>query len=168
MKIFIVEDDAMQAEMVKDHLQHNPRYQVTIFTTGEKMLERIGERPDVILLDHNLNSVEKKAMDGIDVLKKIKEKDEAIEVVMYSGQDSIEVAVDTMKYGAFDYIVKNASAFHRLDNILIKIIKLRKMGAENSRLKRNNTILLILVPVIIVVAVLVYYFLNVQKMGWSF
>lgn len=166
MKIFIVEDDKMQAEMVKDHLIQNHRNEVKSFENGEQMLEHLNEKPQVILLDYNLSSASKTAMDGANVLQKIKTFDEGIEVVMYSGQDSIEVAVKTMKYGAYDYIVKNSSAFQRLDNILIQILKLNKMRAENKRLKRNNILLFVILIIAVIGGLLAYYFYNVLKMGW--
>ena len=46
---------------------------------------------------------------------------------MFSGQDKIEVAVNTMKYGAFDYIVKSESAFHRSENVIFNLIKRMKL-----------------------------------------
>ena len=46
-------------------------------------------------------------MNGVDILKKIKQENEDIEVILISEQDDIEVVVDLLRHGAFDYIVKS-------------------------------------------------------------
>ena len=43
------------------------------------MLNRLNEKPDIVILDYNLNSVNKDAMEGIDILQQLKEKNENIE-----------------------------------------------------------------------------------------
>lgn len=137
LKIFVVDDDKMQREMVSDHLKAKPGYDVSTFETGEEMVKRLGEQPDVIILDYHLNSVNKDAAEGIDVLQRIKkEEDSKTEVIMYSGQDSLEVAVNTMRYGAFDYVVKNETAFHRIDGAIGKMLRLREAELDAARYKR--------------------------------
>jgi two-component system OmpR family response regulator len=55
---------------------------------------------------------------------------------MLSGQDKIQVAVNTMKYGAFDYIVKSESAFLRSEHVIFNIIKSLKLEGERNRYKK--------------------------------
>ncbi len=89
-------------------------------------------------------------MNGIDVLKKIKAEQPQIEVVMLSGQDKIQVAVNSMKYNAFDYIVKSESAFLRAEQVIFNIIKFSKIERERSLYKKltyllGGSIILILI-----------------------
>ena len=54
---------------------------------------------------------------------------------MFSGQDRIEVAVNSIKFGAFDYIVKSESAFHRSENVIFNIIRNMKLKRDASLYK---------------------------------
>lgn len=145
LKVYVVEDDTMQGEMVKDHLT-GKGYSVKLYNTGESFLKELeADKPDILVLDYNLNAVDKSAMEGIDILKRAKDKTPDLEVVMYSGQDSIDVAVDTMRYGAFDYVVKGEAAFSRLDFIIGKIRKQWEIQANEQRYRKLSTWLIALV-----------------------
>ncbi|MFM1744416.1 MAG: hypothetical protein RLZZ630_353, partial [Bacteroidota bacterium] len=90
-------------------------------------------KPSIVFLDYNLDSKVRQAMDGIDVLKEIKELDPQIEVVMISGQDKIDVAVNSIKYGAFDYIVKGEGAFLRAEKAIFNIYRFHRLqGSANA------------------------------------
>ena len=134
-KIFIVDDDPVLAEMLKDHLSKMTSYEVKIFETGEECLKNLGEKPGIVFLDFYLNSVNKEAMDGLEVLQEIKKVDPEADVVILSGQDKIEVAVKTMQYGAFDYIVKGESAFYRAEKVVFNIYRYKKLQGNASKYK---------------------------------
>lgn len=149
LKVYVVEDDTMQGEMVKDHLT-GKGYTVKLFNTGEGLLKELDtDAPDILVLDYNLNSVDKSALEGIDILKRVKDKNDNVEVIMYSGQDSIDVAVDTMRYGAFDYIVKGETAFSRLDFIIGKIRKQWEIMANEKHYRKMNTWLIALIAAMV-------------------
>jgi two-component system OmpR family response regulator len=154
MLIFVVDDDAMQQELLKDYLSKN--YTVKAFSNGEECLQSLSQNPAVIFLDYNLNSVNKKAKDGLTILKEIKKSHPDTEVVMFSGQEKIEIAVNTMTYGAFDYIVKSESAFVRADNVIKNILKRHKLQAENKLFKRL-TITLGGLAALLIIGVIVAY-----------
>ncbi len=141
--IFIVDDDPVLAEMLKDHLSKMTSYQIKIFETGEDCLNHIQEKPGIVFLDFYLNSVNKDAMDGLDVLQEIKKIDPDIDVVMLSGQDKIEVAVKTMQYGAFDYIVKGESSFYRAEKAVFNIYRFKKLQGNAETYKKLSIYLAI-------------------------
>jgi DNA-binding NtrC family response regulator len=93
-------------------------------------------KPQIIFLDYNFDKVGALAMNGIDILKEIKRETPETEVVMVSGQDKIEVAVNSMKYGAFDYIVKGESAFYRAENVIFNIIRRLKLQGQAGLYKK--------------------------------
>ncbi|MBK7888833.1 MAG: response regulator [Bacteroidetes bacterium] len=135
--IYIVDDEPMQRELLKDNLEKMPAYEIHAFPTGEECLAASQVRiPSIVFLDYNLNSQVRDAMDGIDILKELKKISAEIEVVMISGQDQIEVAVNTMKYGAFDYIVKGEGAFLRAEKTVFNIYRYHKMAGDASRYKK--------------------------------
>jgi len=80
---------------------------------GEKALSWLKNNPvDVVLLD-----VRMAGMDGIQVLRKIKENYPLVEVIMLTGHASTEVAIEGMEIGAFDYLMKPVD----LDELLYKL-----------------------------------------------
>ncbi|MEY3342917.1 MAG: hypothetical protein RL090_601 [Bacteroidota bacterium] len=141
--IFIVDDDPVLAEMLKDHLSKMTSYKIQIFETGEDCLKHMDQKPGIVFLDFYLNSVNKDAMDGLDVLQEIKKIDPEVDVVMLSGQDKIEVAVKTMQYGAFDYIVKGESSFYRAEKAVFNIYRFKKLQGNADTYKRLSIYLAI-------------------------
>lgn len=78
-------------------------------------------------------------MDGLDVLVELKKIIPQTEMVMLSGQDKIQVAVEVMKFGAFDYIVKGESAFYRAEKAVYNIYRYAKLR-KNASLYKKLTI----------------------------
>ena len=165
--IFIVDDDQMQSSMLQDYLSKYSTFDVHIFNSGEDCLKNISLDPQIVFLDYNFDKAGINAMNGIDILKEIKALKPAAEVVMISGQDRIDVAVNTMKYGAFDYIVKSESAFHRSENAIFNIIKRLKLQGEAS-LYKKLTITFGVALLIMIILVIVLYKTGVisKNPGW--
>ncbi len=106
-EILLVEDNKDHAEYTKSELEKSG-FKVEIAETGSECFEKLIENDfDLILLDYRLPE-----MDGLDVLKKIKEDGFDIPIIMVTGLGSEEVAVEAMKLGAYDYIVKSGSLSH--------------------------------------------------------
>jgi two-component system OmpR family response regulator len=165
--LFIVDDDPMQLEMLKDHLSKFKNFNIKTFSTGEECLMALTEKPDIIILDYNLNSVSKAAINGLDVLKLIKKDAPDAEVIMLSGQEKIEVAVNTMKYGAFDYVVKNESSFFRSENAIVNLLRRFNLTKETKMYKRlaiGFAIAFVVLIVIIAVLFLTGHITN--NVGW--
>ncbi len=154
--IFIVDDDPMQSAMLQDYLSKYSTFDVHIFNSGEDCLKNISLDPQIVFLDYYFDKAGNSAINGIDILKEIKAQKPSTEVVMISGQDRIEVAVNTMKYGAFDYIVKGESAFHRSENVIFNIIKRLKLEGEASLYKKLTITLGIALLVMIILVIVLY------------
>ncbi len=108
-KVFIVDDNELYAKASRHHLSLNPDNEVEVFFTGKECLANIYSRPNVIFLDYSLPD-----LSGIEVLRKIKESNPEIPVVIVSGQENVSTAVDLLKEGAYDYIVKDENAHERM------------------------------------------------------
>ena len=120
-KIFIVDDDPMICEMMTDILKDGGRYDTATFPTGEACLDELKERPDAVVLDYHLNEKVDNAMNGLEVLKKIKIHDYSIPVVMLSSQESYGVAAQTISKGAIHYVIKGNNAFDEVKELLDSI-----------------------------------------------
>lgn len=146
LRLSVIEDNKQMREMIKDHVSHFfPNSEVKIYPTGEAALTDLGETPDAIILDYHLDSIDATAMNGLQVLKKIKEKMDDVPVIIMTAEDKAEVAANTMKYGAYDYIVKNESAFQRLSLVLNNISGHAATKKNLGTQKFFNVVLFILV-----------------------
>jgi two-component system OmpR family response regulator len=94
------------------------------------------------------------------VLKSIREVKPDAKVIMLSGQDKIEVAIESMKYGAFDYVIKGETAFSRMENIINYVNEINNIRAANKTYKRVITSLIIILIAIIGISVMMALKLN--------
>ncbi|SMG11223.1 DNA-binding transcriptional response regulator, NtrC family, contains REC, AAA-type ATPase, and a Fis-type DNA-binding domains [Marivirga sericea] len=124
-KIFIVEDDPWYGEMLKYHLEMNPEYEITLFDNGREVLSNLYRKPDLVCIDFGLPD-----MNGEVLLKRLKQENVNLPVIIISGQEDIEVAVSLLKIGARDYIIKND---HTKENLWQAVINAR----ENTILKQE-------------------------------
>jgi len=117
-KIFVVDDDTMLTEAIKDWLTRNVPHQVSIFYTGEDCLKHLYEKPEVVVLDYFLNTVSKDAANGIEILKAIKKYDPSIHVIILSSQEHYGIAVQTIQKGAEQYVIKDEKAFEKIASLI--------------------------------------------------
>jgi DNA-binding NtrC family response regulator len=132
LNIFIVEDDVFFGQTLKYHLSLNPDYNVHLFEKGKDCLSNFHLKPDIICLDFGLPDVS-----GDVLLKKIKEINNKIPVIIISGQEDIEVAINFLKIGATDYIVKNNHTKDLLWNAIIKLRDNMNLIHEVEELKEK-------------------------------
>ena len=130
IQLFLVDDDALFLKSLEiDFFQHSD-FKIETYATGELCIENLSHKPDIIILDYQLDGIEKKAMNGIQTLDKIKSFNPEIPVVMLSSQDKIEVAINCMHHKAFDYVVKSETAFMRLQKKINTIISFKEIERE--------------------------------------
>lgn len=117
-KIFIVDDDTMLTEALQDYLTRKVAHDVQSFQTGEECLKHLSEAPDVIILDYYLNTVQKDAANGMEILEVIKKNYPRIHVIMLSSQEHYGVAMKTIQKGAEQYVIKDESAFEKIASMI--------------------------------------------------
>jgi two-component system chemotaxis response regulator CheY len=101
-KIMLVDDAAFMRMMIKDTLQKNGYTEIVEAGNGEQAINTyLAEKPDLILMDITMP-----VMDGLEALRKLKEMDKNIKVVMCSAMGQETMVVDALKLGAKDFIVK--------------------------------------------------------------
>lgn len=117
--IFIVDDEPLLSEMLTDYLKDQYEgFNIKSFPTGEACLQSLEEQPDAVVLDYYLNSKEKDAANGIDILKEIKKRNKALPVIILSSQKSYATAAQTILYGAVHYVIKGQDAFEEIFQLI--------------------------------------------------
>lgn len=129
-KIFILDDDVWYGSMLYHYLSLNPEYLVKRFDSPKEFFARLHENPDVITLDYSLPD-----SDGSEVLKRIKEVNKDIQVIIISGQEDVATAISLLKNGAFDYIVKDSDAKDRLWNTVMHLREISGLKQEVEELR---------------------------------
>ena len=117
--IFIVDDEPLLTEMLSDYLKDQYEgFTIKSFPTGEACLKSLDEHPDAVILDYYLNSKEKDAANGIDILKEIKRQNKSLPVIMLSSQKNYATASKTIMYGAVHYVIKGQDAFQEIYELI--------------------------------------------------
>jgi len=130
----LVVDDEKDIRFAINTLLSDQNYIVREADTVKKALEEIKKKiPDLVILDVLLDE---KDRDGIYVLKFIKEIHKNLPVIMISGHANIQVAVDSIKLGAFEFLEKPFNK-DRLLNFIKRGIENSNLKQENSKLKKN-------------------------------
>ncbi len=129
--VYIVDDEQTITKLLTHWLKEKLKYDIEIFSSGEEVLRKLSQKPDLILLDIMLPG-----MDGLDTLKRIKVFSEHIPVIMLSGQASIEVAIESLRFGAYDYFPKPID-LQRLETAVKNAIKNYELTQELERLRSD-------------------------------
>jgi DNA-binding NtrC family response regulator len=155
--IFIVEDNSVYNKLIVNHLRSHKLIRTESFLSGEECLKNIYRKPDIIIQDYLLDGI-----NGIDVLRATKKKYPDTEFIFLSGQDNIEIAINSMKFGAYDYIVKDHHALIKLTDKINKIMVSHELITSNKRFKLGITLFFITLAVILLIfAGLILLFPNV-------
>jgi two-component system nitrogen regulation response regulator NtrX len=130
--ILVVDDEESILETLTGILE-DEGYEVISASSGESALNKFSETvPDIVLLD-----VWMPDMDGIETLKKIREKNSNVSIIMISGHSNIDTAVHAIKLGAYDFLEKPLS----LEKVLILIRRaLEKQTLEKENIELKSSI----------------------------
>ncbi len=151
--IIVVEDNRVYNKLISSYLKSNKFTNVMSFYSGEEVINNLYRNPDIIIQDFLLDD----GMNGIDVLKKAKELGNDVEFIFLSGQDNIDIAINTMKYGAYDYIVKDQMALKKMVNKINKIQSVNKLVKSNKRYKNGAVIFFSILAVVVLIVLLIVF-----------
>jgi two-component system cell cycle response regulator len=131
MKILIIEDNPGHADLAG--LALDPQFEVCLLESGKDVLPYLeglarDARPAAILLDYAIPG-----MNGLTVLGRIKKRGYDIPVIMVTGHGDERIAVEAMKKGAYDYVVKSGNYLALLPSVIFESLKKHEMEREKAR-----------------------------------
>jgi DNA-binding NtrC family response regulator len=127
-RILIVDDEEEFASALAERLTIR-EYEVTTSYTGQDAMEKVKQHKyDIIILD-----VKMPGINGIDVLKEIKSIKPLTEVIMLTGNATVETAIEGMKLGAYDYLIKPCET----DDLTVKIENAYRKKSEHEERIRD-------------------------------
>jgi DNA-binding NtrC family response regulator len=130
-RLLVAEDEANLRLVLQKELQRLG-YRVQVAPDGEAALRRLEEsNVDVLLCDINMPR-----MDGMELLRRVHERPNPPEVIMLTGNGTIETAVEAMKIGAYDYLTKPYT-INELDVRVRQAAEKRRLRVDNQRLREQ-------------------------------
>ncbi|MCK8601593.1 response regulator [Desulfoferrobacter suflitae] len=131
IRVLLVDDEKEFVEVLAERLETRD-FAVSMAFSGDEALQVIAQQEiDVVVLD-----VLMPGKDGIDTLREIKQQKPILEVIMLTGNATVESAVEGLKLGAFDYLMKPTET----KDLVAKIVKAYKRKAEQEERIRNAEI----------------------------
>lgn len=116
IRVFLVEDDEIFAFLVENKLNKVEGVELSTFQMGQDCIDALGSKPDVVFLDYSLP-----VMNGLEVLRLIKNESPDTRVVMLSGLEWQQVVDDCMEAGAEDFIQKDSSVASKVHGKLVEL-----------------------------------------------
>jgi len=155
--IFIVEDNQVYNKLLTEYLGKQGYSNVKSFFSGEECVEAIkkGAAPEVVIQDYFLEN-----MNGLEVLKMVKKLKPEAEFVFLTNNESMEVAVNTIKYGAYDYIIKDKITLDKVIDRIQKISKYKTLKRNNKQI-RQMMMLFAFVVFLIVLFAFLYFVIDI-------
>lgn len=159
--IYVVEDNLIYNRVICEYLKKQNFTNVKSYNSGKDCIKAVmsKEYPDVVIQDYYLGD-----SNGIDVLLAVKKLSKNTEFVFLTANEDIEVAINSIKYGAYDYIIKdNDVALKKVVYKINKISKLIELKQNNKTTRLAMIILLLVLLGIIISGMLLYAFDVIQK-----
>jgi polysaccharide export outer membrane protein len=127
--VFLLDDDPHCLAMYERHIRNLGVKEVTVFEDSQDFINQLMQEPDAVIIDHSMEP-----FDGLEVLKKIKRQNPDIPVVYLSAQKDMKTAVDALKFGAFDYIIKDENDLDHLTEVIGRLSNfLREVQLRRKR-----------------------------------
>jgi PAS domain S-box-containing protein len=124
LKLVIIEDEEAHFQLMRRAINKDlPDVCVYHFNDAEEFIEKQNEvQPDVILVDYLMPG-----MNGLELLKYLQKAHSEVPIIMITGQGDESIAVQAMKAGASDYVVKSPEFFRLLPSTIEKVVRKRKL-----------------------------------------
>lgn len=129
-RIFIVDDDPWYSEILEYHLSLNPDFEIHRFESGKDCLKNLHLMPDLVTIDYSLED-----MTGEELMKGVRHWNATVPVIIISGQEEVSIALNLLKSGAEDYLIKDDNTKDLLWNSIGKIRERQALKTEVAHLK---------------------------------
>jgi DNA-binding NtrC family response regulator len=152
--ILVVDDEEDIVQLMSETLTLWGHQAITA-VDGEQAIDRFQETPvDLVISDLRLPK-----MNGVRLLEKLKNMDKDIEVILFTGFPEVNTAIEAMKIGAYDYLVKPVD----LNELRLKIdraLEKKDIGKSITTLRGVNWAMIISIPIWLALGILIAYLIN--------
>lgn len=119
LNLFIVDDNKSLVTALKQYLHRKFGFSLNIstFNNGDSCLQQVNKNTHIVILDHHMEG-----KNGVEVLKSIKAINPKTEVIMLSSSNDFDVAIQSFKAGATDYVVKGSQSWQKVTRLVYRTI----------------------------------------------
>jgi DNA-binding NtrC family response regulator len=117
LRIFIVDDDLFCRELYQKHLRNIGFENILVFENGQSCLDSLYLQPDVMFIDYNMTPY-----NGLELMEKVRVLNPDVHVLLISGQKDIRIALEALRGGAFDYIIKGERDLEMISNVTNRLM----------------------------------------------
>lgn len=149
--IFIIDDDKLLSHALRNEITNHfedEKVLVSTFEAGELCEPFLKDKPDIAIVDYHLNSKFRDAKNGVEIIEMIKKHSPETEVILFTKDDNLGLAVEAFQNGANEYVVKNDYMFRRLNVAILQCLKYREIKLEQKWKKEKKVIAAILLGVL--------------------
>ena len=134
LRVLIVDDNKDHQNLMKESIGASVQdTNIEFSDTGEEcLLKLLREKYDVLIVDFNLSD-----MDGLEVLRNVNQRKLNFPVIIVTAFGDENVAVEAMKLGAYDYIVKSEDYLRKLPATILKVVKEHSLRNEKSEIEKK-------------------------------
>ncbi|MEO6732021.1 MAG: response regulator [Ferruginibacter sp.] len=136
-KIYLLDDDNFYMSIFQQHLINLGYIDITVFVDPMACYNKLNPPPDIIFYGHGIDFLQ-----GLEILKKIKRDNPDIYMIFICGADDIDIVIQSLKYGAFDYFVKGENDVKNIEMVLTKIHRIKELLRKNNVVRLQKTIAL--------------------------
>lgn len=141
--IFIVDDSTYDLQLMRRYLNLFPdktldnsqQLIVEGFSSASECLREMYRQPDIVILDYYLDISNQLALNGMDLMQEIHEKNPNTKVIIVSGQSNTAITSKLIKFGAFSYVAKDQYYERQLRTIITDILQIKKANPEWNEVK---------------------------------
>lgn len=125
--VFIVEDNEAYAKLLQTfiHIRFPEIEEIKIFSTGEIFLTALHHNPFIVIVDYFLDSKNKHAVNGLEIIKRIKVQKPETNIIVLSEQEILGVAVEAIEQYDCIYVQKDQEAFNKVEQFIKAIYILK-------------------------------------------
>ncbi len=134
LNVYIVDDNKMMAGSLRKYLKNRfgDKIDISLYFSGDSAMRMMHEHIHLVILDYYLNEKGKASKNGVEVLKGIKDHFPQTEVIMHTSNEDVAVAIESMRVGAKDYVIKGDRSWKRLQQLIERTVTqpIRTLVAE--------------------------------------
>ncbi len=150
--IFVIDRNKNYRHLVVNALEAFNLTNILTFSETKLSFEALNQQPDLVILEYSTED----NPNGLELMKKAKIKFPSVEFIFLSSKNDIELAVETIRLGAADYIIKSKYALSKLMSRVEKIIQFHNSLKKARRLQKQLIFSLGLVLVSLITLVILY------------
>lgn len=155
--IFIIEDSVVYKDLIIGYLNSNQYSNLKVYKSGDECMKDIHLKPDLVVLDYVSTG-----MNGLEFMLKVQKEHPQVDFIFLSGQNDVEVAVQIMKLGAADYIVKNEDAPKKLVKSIKGLVSSTKREKQANGFRIGVVGFFVMLFLVIMVIILLSIFLDLE------